>query len=260
MTKILLVDDEPLLLDSLEIILTYSGGYEITGKAGNGIEALSLLSKDVPDVMLVDLNMPGMGGIELIPKVHAEFPDIKIIVLTTFYDERSIAHAIAGGACGYLLKDSGKDAILSAISQALSGRSVLDQKVMQKLNAMLAAGASDAGAGDAAANGTGTGSGSAAGAAGNGSSGRDTSDSSSPAGAATSSDASSGVRINLDDYGMTEREKEICRLISEGCTNSQIASILFISEGTVKNYVSTIYDKLGEHDRTKVVLMLTRMV
>ena len=267
MTKILLVDDEPLLLDSLEIILTYSGGYEITGKAGNGIEALSLLSKDVPDVMLVDLNMPGMGGIELIPKVHAEFPDIKIIVLTTFYDERSIAHAIAGGACGYLLKDSGKDAILSAISQALSGRSVLDQKVMQKLNAMLAAGASDAGAGDAAANGTsgaagngtGTGSGSAAGAAGNGSSGRDTSDSSSPAGAATSSDAFSGVRINLDDYGMTEREKEICRLISEGCTNSQIASILFISEGTVKNYVSTIYDKLGEHDRTKVVLMLTRM-
>ena len=154
MTKILLVDDEPLLLDSLEIILTYSGGYEITGKAGNGIEALSLLSKDVPDVMLVDLNMPGMGGIELIPKVHAEFPDIKIIVLTTFYDERSIAHAIAGGACGYLLKDSGKDAILSAISQALSGRSVLDQKVMQKLNAMLAAGASDAEAGDAAANGT----------------------------------------------------------------------------------------------------------
>ena len=57
---------------------------------------------------------------------------------------------------------------------------------------------------------------------------------------------------------MTDREKEICRLISEGCTNSQIASILFISEGTVKNYVSTIYDKLGEHDRTKVVLMLTR--
>ena len=64
--------------------------------------------------------------------------------------------------------------------------------------------------------------------------------------------------IDLDDYGMTDREKEICRLIAEGCTNSQIASILFISEGTVKNYVSTIYDKLGEHDRTKVVLLLTR--
>ncbi|MBO4689223.1 MAG: response regulator transcription factor [Clostridiales bacterium] len=228
MTKILLVDDEPLLLDSLEIILTYSGGYEIMGKAGNGVEALECLRKEVPDVMLVDLNMPGMGGIELIPKVHTEYPEIKIIVLTTFYDERSISHAIAGGACGYLLKDSGKEAILSAISQALRGQSVLDQKVMQKLNTMLAGGA----ASDSAV------------------------ESSSAPG--TSASQSEKDTINLDDYGMTDREKEICRLISEGCTNSQIASILYISEGTVKNYVSTIYDKLGERDRTKVVLMLTR--
>ena len=235
MTKILLVDDEPLLLDSLEIILTYSGNYEVTAKAGNGVEALECLKKNVPDVMLVDLNMPGMGGIELIPKVHTEYPDIKIIVLTTFYDERSISHAIAGGACGYLLKDSGKEAILSAISQALRGQSVLDQKVMQKLNTMLAGGAV---ASDSAV------------------------ESGEAAGSACTQGASAfqaeKSAINLDDYGMTEREKEICRLISEGCTNSQIASILYISEGTVKNYVSTIYDKLGEHDRTKVVLMLTR--
>ncbi len=230
MTKILLVDDEPLLLESLEIILSLSGDYEVIGKAGNGVEALELLSKDVPDLMLVDLNMPGMGGIELIPKVHAEYPQIKIIVLTTFYDEKSIAHAIAGGACGYLLKDSGKDAILDAISQALRGQSVLDLKVMQKLNSMLASGNID-------------------------------SDSNSGNGGSRESSGTRGSdadTIDLDDYGMTEREKEICRLISEGCTNAQISSILFISEGTVKNYVSTIYDKLGEHDRTKVVLMLTR--
>ena len=130
MTKILLVDDEPLLLESLEIILSMSGDYTIIGKAGNGVEALDILSKDIPDLMLVDLNMPGMGGIELIPKVHNEHPQIKIIVLTTFYDEKSISHAIAGGACGYLLKDSGKDAILNAISQELHGQSVLDSKVM----------------------------------------------------------------------------------------------------------------------------------
>jgi DNA-binding NarL/FixJ family response regulator len=229
MTKILLVDDEPLLLESLEIILTMSGDYEVIGKAGNGVEALELLSKDTPDLMLVDLNMPGMGGIELIPKVHAEYPQIRIIVLTTFYDEKSIAHAIAGGACGYLLKDSGKDAILDAISQALRGQSVLDLKVMQKLNSMLASGNIDGA--DQGANASGN------------------------AGSKENSDADT---IDLDDYGMTEREKEICRLISEGCTNAQISSILFISEGTVKNYVSTIYDKLGEHDRTKVVLMLTR--
>ena len=68
MTKILLVDDEPLLLESLEIILSMSGDYEIIGKAGNGVEALDILSHDIPDLMLVDLNMPGMGGIELIPR------------------------------------------------------------------------------------------------------------------------------------------------------------------------------------------------
>ncbi|MBQ6271966.1 MAG: response regulator transcription factor [Clostridiales bacterium] len=227
MTKILLVDDEPLLLESLEIILSLSGDYVVTGKAGNGVEALQLLSKEVPDLMLVDLNMPGMGGIELIPKVHAEYPDIRIIVLTTFYDENSISHAIAGGACGYILKDSGKDAILNAISQAMNGQSVLDLKVMQKLNNMLANGTAEKAP--------------------------EKTQKERPAGA-----FSEEKTVDLSDYGMTDREKEICRLISEGCTNSQIASILFISEGTVKNYVSTIYDKLGEHDRTKAVLMLQR--
>ena len=222
MVKILLVDDEPLLLESLEIILTMSGEYEVCGKAGNGVEALKLLKENVPDVMLVDLNMPGMGGIELIPKVRAEHPDIKIIVLTTFYDEKSIASAIAGGASGYLLKDSGKDAILNAVEQAVKGQSVLDIKVMQKLNAMMASGSSSQEEG-------------------NGKSG-------------SASDTASGK--DLSEYGLTEREKEICRLICEGCTNAQIASILYISEGTVKNYVSTIYDKFNEHDRTRLVLKL----
>ena len=222
MVKILLVDDEPLLLESLEIILTMSGDYEVCGKAGNGVEALKLLKENVPDVMLVDLNMPGMGGIELIPKVRAEHPDIKIIVLTTFYDEKSIASAIAGGASGYLLKDSGKDAILNAVDQAVKGQSVLDIKVMQILNAMMASGSSSQEEG-------------------NGKSG-------------SASDTPSGK--DLSEYGLTEREKEICRLICEGCTNAQIASILYISEGTVKNYVSTIYDKFNEHDRTRLVLKL----
>ncbi|MBR2750433.1 MAG: response regulator transcription factor [Clostridiales bacterium] len=222
MAKILLVDDEPLLLESLEIILTMSGDYEVCGKAGNGVEALKLLSETVPDVMLVDLNMPGMGGIELIPKVHADHPNVKIIVLTTFYDEKNIANAIAGGATGYLLKDSGKDAILNAVAQAIKGQSVLDLKVMQKLNAMLASGA-------------------------------EASRTASSSGGSSSRADSSG---SLDSYGLTEREKEICKLICEGCTNAQIASILYISEGTVKNYVSTIYDKFGEHDRTKLVVKL----
>lgn len=209
MASLILVDDEPLLTESLEIILTLRGGHEVIGRAQNGLEAIDILRSKKADLMLVDLNMPRMGGIELIRKVHAEYPDIKIIVLTTFYDENNIAEAIAGGAISYLLKDSGKDAILNAVDQALKGQSVLDNKVMQKLTAMM----------------------------------------------------SSGIdkKVSSDPYAgldLTDREKEICKLMADGLTNSQIASLLFISEGTVKNYISSIYDKFDIHDRAKLVSVL----
>ena len=147
MAKIFMVDDEPLLMESLEIILTYSGGHYICGFSFNGVDALEKLDKkapdQLPDVMLVDLNMPQMGGIELIRKVKAKYPDIKIIVLTTFYDEKNISQALAGGAIGYLLKDSGKDAIINAVDRALQGQSVLDGKVMEKITHMMAGASSE---------------------------------------------------------------------------------------------------------------------
>ena len=213
MIKILLVDDEPLLTESLEIILTMSGDYKVIGKAINGVEALSIIDGECPDVMLVDLNMPQMGGIELIGKVHEMHPEIKMIVLTTFYDEHNISRAIAGGASGYLLKDSGKDMIIEAVEGAIKGRSIFDSKVMDKLTHMMAAGSA----------------------------------------AASAAETTSTVMDNKD---LTEREREICDLLKEGCTNSQIADMLFISEGTVKNYMSSIYDKFDVHDRAKLVLML----
>lgn len=217
MAKVFMVDDEPLLMESLEIILTYSGGHTICGSSGNGVEALNMLSdmndSDLPDVMLVDLNMPRMGGIELIKIVHEKYPGIKMIVLTTFYDDKNISQALAGGATGYLLKDSGKDAILNAIDRAVNGQSVLDGKVMEKLTRMMA-------------------------------------------GAASEGEKKTSSGDIFEGKDLTDREKEICRLIAEGCTNSQIASILFISEGTVKNYMSSIYDKFDIHDRAKLALML----
>lgn len=213
MIKILLVDDEPLLTESLEIILTMSGDYKVIGKAINGVEALSIIDGECPDVMLVDLNMPQMGGIELIGKVHEMHPEIKMIVLTTFYDERNISRAIAGGASGYLLKDSGKDMIIEAVEGAIKGRSIFDSKVMDKLTHMMAAGSAVAAADETAS-------------------------------------------TVMDNKDLTEREREICDLLKEGCTNSQIADMLFISEGTVKNYMSSIYDKFDVHDRAKLVLML----
>ncbi|MBP3609760.1 MAG: response regulator transcription factor [Lachnospiraceae bacterium] len=206
--RVLLVDDEPLLLESLEIILTMNQ-MEIAGMAHDGFEALELLSRYFCDLALVDLNMKGMGGIELIARMKQDYPDVKILVLTTFYDDKNITQAIANGADGYLLKDSGKDAILGAISQIISGRNVIDNKVMQRLAAIM-----------------------------------------------SGSTVTGSSSDNLLLAGMTEREKEICSLLAEGLTNKQIAETLYISEGTVKNYISSIYDKTGIHDRGKLIVAI----
>ena len=203
--QILLVDDEPLLLESLEIILTLNQ-MDIMGKAKDGYEALELLKEKECDLALVGLNMKGMGGIELISHMKKEYPNVKILVLTTFYDDKSITEAIGGGAHGYLLKDSGKDAILGAVEQIISGRDVIDRKVMERLAALMSG---------------------------------------------TTKERSVSYMEK-----MTAREQEICTLLAKGLTNGQIAETLFISEGTVKNYISAIYEKTGIHDRAKLNVAL----
>ena len=200
--RILLVDDENMLLDSLEIILSMNG-YTVMGKANDGVAAMEILKKDYCDLALVDLNMKGMGGIELIGKMKKQYPTVKILVLTTFYDDSNITEAISGGADGYLLKDSGREAILGAIKQLMGGNTVLDSKVMQRLTALV------------------------------------------------------GRSENRDiSPELTEREREICALVAEGLSNRQIAEKLYISEGTVKNYMSVIYDKTGIHDRVQLAISL----
>lgn len=219
--KVLLVDDEKLLLDSLEIILSLNQ-MEIVGKAIDGNEALQILENKSAccDIALVDLNMKGMGGLELIRIMKERFPKVKILVLTTFYDDKYITEAIAGGAEGYLLKDSGKDAILGAVTQIISGVTVLDQKVMARLTELMAANIGKAN--DSMTN------------------------------------DKHGDDVNHISAELTGREKEICSLMVEGLTNKQIADRLYISEGTVKNYISNIYDKTGIHDRVKLIVELRK--
>ena len=217
MYKVLLVDDENLLLDSLEIILSINN-IEVIGKANDGNAAIKILDdrNEDCDIALVDLNMKGMGGIELIREIKVNYPKIKILVLTTFYDDKNITEAIVGGADGYLLKDSGKTVILGAINQLMGGITVLDQKVMGRITSLM-----------------------------NHNLGADLNDS---------------THNNFCDFsgGMTKREKEICSLMAEGLTNRQIADRLYISEGTVKNYISNIYDKTGVHDRVKLIVELKK--
>ena len=223
MYKVLLVDDETMLLDSLEIILSLNN-MEITGKAHDGNEALAVLEKTKCDIALVDLNMKGMGGIELIGHMKKLYPDIRILVLTTFYDDTNITDAISNGADGYLLKDSGKDAILGAVNQIMGGNTVLDQKVMQRLSSLVAANM-------------------------NANTGKQPDE-----GAGSGEEKIAKLSPAFSEF--TEREKEIAVLIAEGLTNRQIADRLYISEGTVKNYISSIYDKTGIHDRVKLAVVL----
>lgn len=217
MYKVLLVDDENLLLESLEIILSLNN-VKVIGKANDGNAAVKILDHldEECDIALVDLNMKGMGGTELIKIMKEKYQKIKILVLTTFYDDKNITEAIAGGADGYLLKDSGKEVILGAIDQIMGGITVLDQKVMGRITSLM--------------------------------------------------NYNLGIELKKDtqntscDFSgdMTKREKEICSLMAEGYTNRQIADRLYIAEGTVKNYISNIYDKTGIHDRTKLIVELNR--
>lgn len=223
--KVLLVDDEMLLLESLEIILELNN-FEIIGKANDGNSALKILEDSLAecDIALVDLNMKGMGGIELIKIMKDKYPDIKVLVLTTFYDDKYITEAIANGADGYLLKDSGRDAIIGAINQIISGITVLDQKVMTRLAGLMAANAQNSNRQESV--------------------------------------WQDGECLNKNNLALskelTEREKEICSLMVEGLANKQIADRLYISEGTVKNYISNIYDKAGIHDRVKLIVELRK--
>lgn len=207
MLDVLLVDDEPLLLESLEIILTMNQ-INVVGMAHDGNEALRLLENTSCGLALVDLNMKGMGGIELIQKIKEKYSHIKILVLTTFYDDTSITEAIAGGADGYLLKGSGKDAILGAIDSIMGGQNVIDHRVMQRMVSFMK----------------------------------------------NNKDISGTGKELLSN--MTDREKEICTLMSQGLNNRQIADELYISEGTVKNYISSIYDKTGIHDRSRLIVAM----
>ena len=231
MNRVILVDDETMLLDSLEIILSLNN-MEIVGKAHDGNEALDILKDKECDLALVDLNMKGMGGIELIGHIRKLYPTVKILVLTTFYDDKNITDAISNGADGYLLKDSGKDAILGAVSQIMGGQTVLDQKVMQRLTMLVAENMSrtDSGVGGVSVNGT--------------------------MGCSTPAIGEDSLRANSVYGELTDREKEIAELMVEGLSNRQIADKLYISEGTVKNYISSIYDKTGIHERVKLVVAL----
>ena len=204
--KVMLVDDEQLIRSGLKIMLETYPDIEVIHQAGNGREAFECCKKEVPDVVLMDIRMPISTGIEGTKLIKEAYPEVKIVMVTTFQDTEYIVEAMQYGASGYLLKDSSYEAIYDGIKVALSGKVVMDATVSEKLVMQPKA------------------------------------------------PASSIEKKDISSFGLTDREIELIRLVSQGLNNKEISEALFLSEGTVKNNISTILSKLALRDRTQLVI------
>jgi len=202
--KVLLTDDQTLIRDGIRSILKDEKSIIIVDEASNGMEACEKARELKPDVILMDIRMPEMNGVEATGIIKKELPETKIIILTTFDDDDYIIKAMSYGASGYLLKDINSEGLISAIKNSLSGNVILPGKIAARITSKLDSGSHEA------------------------------------------------EPVGLDDF--TEREIDIIRLMSKGFTNSQIAGELYLTNGTVKNYVSQIYMKINVKDRTNAIL------
>ena len=203
--KVMLVDDEQLIRSGLKIMLETYPDIEVIHQAGNGREAFECCKIEVPDVVLMDIRMPVSTGIEGTKLIKEAYPEVKIIMVTTFQDTEYIVEAMQYGASGYLLKDSSYEAIYDGIKVALSGKVVMDATVSEKLVMQPKA-------------------------------------------------PTTIEKTDISSFGLTEREIELIRLVSQGLNNKEISEALFLSEGTVKNNISTILSKLALRDRTQLVI------
>lgn len=203
--KIIICDDQAVVRDGLELLLSLEKDIEVVGCAQDGAEALELTAQRQPDLVLMDLKMPGMNGIEATRQIRARFPQVKVLVLTTYDDDEWLFDAIRAGASGYLLKDTPREKVVEAIRGTVSGRSFVDPAVAGKLLQQVASRQSQ------------------------------------PA--------------SLLTEKLTERELDVLRLLAHGLTNAEIAAQLHLSEGTVRNHVSAILEKLGVSDRTQAAVI-----
>jgi DNA-binding NarL/FixJ family response regulator len=225
-TRILIVDDQTLFAENLKLVMGFRAkDFVVVGLAANGNEAVCLTRSERPDLILMDIRMPEMDGVEATRIIHEEFPDIRIIVLTTFDDDEYIIDALRNGAMGYILKNSPFNELAAYLRAALAGAVQISPHIMVKLIKRDAPPAASA---------------------------AETPDSR-PAHESMLSGPLASEKIAARLSSLSKREKEILLLIGKGYDNPRIASTPFISEQTVKNYAYTIYTKLGEHSRIKAM-------
>lgn len=200
MINVIIVDDVQILRAGLKAVLMQDGGINIAGEASDGKEAYEMCVRLRPDVVLMDMRMPGFDGSYGTRQIKEKLPGVKVLVLTTFDDKETVSKAMAAGADGYILKEMDNDQIINSIKAVAGGINVFCDNVFRSIRK----------------------------------------ESSAP------QDARS-----LD---LTEREIEFLKLICEGCDNKEIASRLFLAEGTVRNGISRLLEKLKLKDRTQLAV------
>jgi DNA-binding NarL/FixJ family response regulator len=208
MIRVLICDDQVVVCEGLRAILSTAPGIEVVGIANDGEEGLKLVESLHPDMVLMDLKMPIMNGIEATRTIRQRFPGVKVLVLTTYDFDEWVFDAIRSGASGYLLKDTPRDALVSAIQGTISGKTFVDPAVAGKLFKQV-------------------------------------------------SQTTSSTDTDLAEL-LSERELAVLRLLARGLNNTEISQKLFLSEGTVRNYVSSLFSKLGVADRTQAAVLAIR--
>lgn len=209
MIKILIADDQELIRDSLRIVLAGNSDFSVN-TAANGIEVVRAVRRDKPDVILMDIRMPEMDGVQCTRIIKENYPEIKIIILTTFDDDEYIFSALKHGASGYLLKGISADRLIEAIHKVYHGNAMINEDIAGKVVKMFSQMAKE----------------------------------------------NASVITVDEDYikAITDSEWKVIGLVSKGLSNKEIAAELFLTEGSVRNYLSSVLKKLDLRDRTQLAI------
>jgi NarL family two-component system response regulator LiaR len=207
--RVLICDDQWIVCEGLEAILGDDPEIQVVGIAHDGAEALEQIAAAKPDVVLMDLKMPGMNGIQATARIRDRYPQIKVLVLTTYGADEWVFDAIHSGAAGYLLKGTPRASLLEAVKGTAAGQTYIDPAIAGRLFDQIA-----------------------------------------------QQNVPPSNQAILDV--LSERELDVLRLLARGLSNTEIASRLYLSQGTVRNYVSSVLSKLEVADRTQAAVLALR--
>lgn len=205
----MIADDQELIRQSLQIVLNSRANLEVTAAVGNGLEVIQSVRQEKPDVILMDIRMPKMDGVQCTKIIKDQYPQIKIIILTTFDDDEFVYNALKFGASGYLLKGVSMDGLANAIETVHSGQAMINPDIATKVVKLF------------------------------------------------SQMAQADYCIQIGEQQIQELTKTEWKIIAQvecGSSNKEIAEKLSLSEGTVRNYLSTILNKLDLRDRTQLAI------